>query len=362
MAARRRVAERLSERVVRECVRAQDPLRLLERVAALVRADIPYAVAGWLLVDPETMLINGVHAESVRREQHLALIECELTEDDVNKFFELAARDVPAASLSAATGGDLARSVRWQRIYEPSGYGDELRAVFVSGATAWGHACLTRLASEPWFSAAEVDMLARLCPHIGHGIRTSLLLSGARGPASGQGSPALVVLADDGSVESVSPEAEDWLGPLDDEGLESTIVLHEVAHQSRLLARDGVGRVACARARARNGDWLVVRGARMQAVGSSDGRTALVLEPARRSDIAPVLLRLHQLTEREREVTRLLLTGMPTRTIAGELWITPETLRGHVKAVFAKLGVNSRPELAALLSAEPVISPSNSMA
>ncbi|WP_324277905.1 hypothetical protein [Blastococcus brunescens] len=41
------------------------PLRLLERVATLVRAEIPYAVAGWLLIDPETMLITGVHGESV---------------------------------------------------------------------------------------------------------------------------------------------------------------------------------------------------------------------------------------------------------------------------------------------------------
>jgi DNA-binding CsgD family transcriptional regulator len=55
-----------------------------------------------------------------------------------------------------------------------------------------------------------------------------------------------------------------------------------------------------------------------------------------------VLLRLHRLTDREREVTQL-LTGSLTHEIAGRLWITPEALRGHVKAVFAKLGVSSRP-------------------
>jgi DNA-binding CsgD family transcriptional regulator len=252
--------------------------------------------------------------------------------------------------------------VRWSRLYQPCGYGDELRAVFATGGTAWGQACLTRLVSEPFFSDTEVELLACLCPHIGHGIRTSLLLSGAASGAPGAGSPALVVLADDGSVESVSPEASDWLGPIDDERLATTIVLHEVAQQSRVLARDGVGRIACARTRARNGDWLVVRGARLEAAGTGAGRTALVLEPARRSDFAPLLLRLHQLTDREREVTRLLLTGMPTHMIAGQLWITPETLRGHVKAVFAKLGVNSRPQLAALLSHEPEISSSSTMA
>ncbi len=65
--ARARAADRLPERVIRECARAQAPLLLLERVATLVRGAIPYAVAGWLLVDPDTMLINGVHAESVTR-------------------------------------------------------------------------------------------------------------------------------------------------------------------------------------------------------------------------------------------------------------------------------------------------------
>jgi hypothetical protein len=47
------------------------------------------------------------HAESVTREQDLALIQSKLAEDDVNRFFDLASRHVPAASLSAATGGDL---------------------------------------------------------------------------------------------------------------------------------------------------------------------------------------------------------------------------------------------------------------
>lgn len=354
MTSRRLVRDRLQQRVIRECGRASDPLELLQRVAALVRTEIPYAVAGWLLVDPETTLINGVHAESVTREQHLGLIECELHEDDVNKFLELASRDVPAASLSEATEGELARSARWARIYGPSGYGDELRAVFTTGSTIWGHACLTRLADQPSFSGAEVRLLAGVCPHIGHGIRTSLLLSAAASDGAGAGAPALVVLADDGSVESVSSQAAEWLGPLDDERLESTIVLHLVAQQSRRLAREGAGSPACARTRSRTGDWLVVRGTRLE--GPPDaGRTALVLEPARRSDLAPVLLRLHRLTHREREVTRLLLTGVPTQSIADTLWITPETLRGHVKSVFAKVGVNSRPELAALLSNDPMI-------
>jgi DNA-binding CsgD family transcriptional regulator len=353
MTGRRADGGRLAEQVARACSRAQDPLTLLERVATLVRRQVPYAAAGWLLVDPDTLLINGVHNEDTPRDAHLELIECELAEEDHNKFVDLARRPVPVASLGDATNGHLDRSARWSKIYEPRGFGDELRGVFRSGGAAWGQVCLTRRAADPWFSPSEVAQVAAICPHVGNAIRASLLLAGA--PAADESiMPALVVLTDDGAVESMSSPAQAWLGPLEDEGLESTIVLHEVARQARLLDRGEVsGPPALARVWTRTAGWLVVRAARLEALPDGTGRTAVVLEPARRSDVASVLLHAHGLTRREQEVTRLLLAGLSTEETAGELWITTETLRGHVKSLFSKLGVRSRPELVALLSAAP---------
>ena len=362
MSANRPAERRLLEQVSRVCVRVQDPLDLLARVASLVRSQIPYGAAGWILVDPDTLLMNGVYAEHVPRDLHLQLIACELTEDDVTKFVHLARHGVAAASLSAATNGELDRSTRWSRIYGPNGYGDEVRAVFVSGDAAWGHACLTRTAEDPWFSAGEVELVARICPHVGNGIRTSLMLGGAA-DATVESGPGLIVLTDDGRVESMTPEAREWLGPVEDESLAATIVLHQVAQQVRALAEQGAeGPAAMARVRARTGEWFVVRGARLESGNGAPGRSALVLERARRSDVAPLLMRRHKLTRREQEITQLMLAGLSTREIAGELFITPDTLRGHVKSVFAKLEVNSRPELAALLSHPPVVHPSSTVA
>ncbi len=109
----------------------------------------------------------------------------------------------------------------------------------------------------------------------------------------------------------------------------------------------------------------LIRGVRAVASGDallSPGVTRrLVAEFATRAREPRPSPELGQLTDREREVTQLLLTGMPTSAIAEMLWITSDTLRGHVKAVFAKLGVNSRPQLAALLSSEPVISSASSL-
>lgn len=54
------------------------------------------------------------------------------------------------------------------------------------------------------------------------------------------------------------------------------------------------------------------------------------------------------LTEREREVTHLLLQGNSAKAIARGLTISPETARNHLKRIYPKLGVASQAELFAL--------------
>lgn len=49
-----------------------------------------------------------------------------------------------------------------------------------------------------------------------------------------------------------------------------------------------------------------------------------------------------QLTSREWEVLDLLCERKTTEVMAGELFLSPETVRSHVKAIYRKLGVNSR--------------------
>ncbi|MCX2963148.1 helix-turn-helix transcriptional regulator [Gordonia aquimaris] len=347
MVSHTRADDRLVEQVAGICARTDEPLRLLEHVARAVRRHVPYAVAGWLLVDPDTLLITGVYEQDVPREAHLALIELELTVDDVNKFVDLARGSQSASSLSAATDGHLDRSARWAQVYRPRGYGDELRAVFRAGQITWGHVCMTRLADDPWFTGREVDIVARLSPHVAHGLRAGLLLHHSEFSADQE--LAMVVLDDAGRVMTATDRAQRWLGSIGCTRLDASVVVHEVAAQARALA-DGerAGPPAFARTQGASGEWLLVRGMRLDATS-----TAVVLEPARRADIAPLLLHLHELTAREQEVTQLLLTGMDTADVAQELWITPETLRGHIKSIFTKLGVRSRPELLARLQHQP---------
>ncbi|WP_286219400.1 helix-turn-helix domain-containing protein [Paraoerskovia sediminicola] len=56
-----------------------------------------------------------------------------------------------------------------------------------------------------------------------------------------------------------------------------------------------------------------------------------------------------ELTEREREVTRLVAAGLSNRHVAEELFVSVRTVEVHVGRVFRKLGVRSRVELALLV-------------
>jgi two-component system response regulator NreC len=52
-----------------------------------------------------------------------------------------------------------------------------------------------------------------------------------------------------------------------------------------------------------------------------------------------------QLTERERDVLKLLVEGYSTKEIADILIITPKTVEGHKTNLMAKLGIHNRIEL-----------------
>jgi DNA-binding CsgD family transcriptional regulator len=327
--------------IAKLCRQDLPPLELLTEVARRVRFAVPYAASGWLLTDPATLLHTGGFGEGVPPQMLSALIDNELTAEDVGKFSALARAPRPALALSEATGGELARSARHRSLYAPAGYGDELRAAFRTGGACWGVACLARTADQPPFSAAEVQFVAGIGEQVAHGLRSGLLLEALHTPDP----PGIVVLGSDGALEALSGEAERWLAELPGEGLELPLVVHEVARQ----AHAEHGPPARARVRLASGQWLTVHGARLR---GGRPRTAVMLEPARAADLAPLIVERYELTEREREVTRLLVRGLTTAEIADALCISRHTLRDHVKAVFGKFGVAGRPELTALLFGE----------
>jgi DNA-binding CsgD family transcriptional regulator len=77
-----------------------------------------------------------------------------------------------------------------------------------------------------------------------------------------------------------------------------------------------------------------------------------VIEPAKASEIASIVVEAYRLTGREVQVARLVARGLSTNEIASTLFLSPHTVRDHLKAIFQKVGVSSRGELTSKLFAE----------
>ncbi len=107
--------------------------------------------------------------------------------------------------------------------------------------------------------------------------------------------------------------------------------------------RDTPGEVALARVLCRSGTWVVLHGATMVSEGPQ--RVAVIVEPAHPARIAPLLMAAYGLTEREQEVTKLVLQGESTGEIAERLVVSSHTVQQHLKNVFEKTGVRSRRDL-----------------
>jgi DNA-binding CsgD family transcriptional regulator len=103
------------------------------------------------------------------------------------------------------------------------------------------------------------------------------------------------------------------------------------------------GRVAIARVLTRSGTWVVLHGVPLIAGGLR--RAAVIVEPAHPARISPLLMSAYRLTEREQDLTRLVLQGYSTTEIAQRLVISAHTVQQHLKSVFDKTGVRSRREL-----------------
>ena len=84
--------------------------------------------------------------------------------------------------------------------------------------------------------------------------------------------------------------------------------------------------------------------------GEVVGVLALVASPPLPAESKPV-----RLTPRQRDVLRLLARGATTDQIAMELHIARETVRNHIRAVFAALGVHSRVEAIAAAHAAGLV-------
>ena len=156
------------------------------------------------------------------------------------------------------------------------------------------------------------------------------------------------MLGSDNSIVFADLPAETWLADL--AGDRRADPLPPVV--AAVAARAGASRPAtrrsgdrAGRVRAVSGQWLIVRGTTLGEV--TDGQTAVMIEPARSHELAPLAAEAYELTERERAVTELVAEGLATGAIADRLYISAWTVQDHLKSIFEKVGVRTRGEMIA---------------
>jgi DNA-binding NarL/FixJ family response regulator len=102
-----------------------------------------------------------------------------------------------------------------------------------------------------------------------------------------------------------------------------------------------------ARVRGASGRWLTIYASRTRESNSTAANIAVIIEEAKPSEIAPLIVGAYGLSPREARVTRMVLQGLSTKEIAAEIHLSPYTVQDHLKVIFEKVGVRSRRELVA---------------
>ena len=345
----RRAAERARQDIARAAHRGLDAIELFKHAARALEPVMPIDAWCGLIMDPTTVMsTGGIHEYGFPFRYLPRCMEIEYAEPDVNKFADLGRQRVPAGTLRQATAGAPQGSLHYQEVLRPSSYGDELRVSLRSGATTWGGMVFLRGDGAPDFTSQEAALVVGVAPVLGEGIRRSLLLSANGSVAAGYG---VVLLDADGRLEAMNADAERLVSQLVEVGPHDGQLPHSIygvaARAGQLASEAGSADSEPARARARtsSGAWVTLHGSVLD--GGSGLRTAVVIEPSRPPEVAPLLLQAYGLTPRELEVAQLLLAGFSAPHIARLLVLSPHTARDHLKSIFARVGVTSQQELIA---------------
>ena len=316
----------------------------------LVQTIPHYMTPCWYTLDPASLLVTShYNANPEMLPLPAEWLAHEYFEDDFHKIANVARSERGFSTIHEATEGDPSRSLGWNLYVRPYG-GDQELLVALRTLTGdiWGVLGLYRNADQPLFDAEECRFLLGIAPYLAEGARRGLLIGEATDP-EGLEAPGLVILRENWTVESLTPGVDRWLDELPGgewkaHGKLPPAVLSVAGRALRTAEHaNAPGEVALARVLSRSGRWMVLHGAAL--VGSGGRRTAVIIEPSHPARIASLLMAAYELTEREQEVTRLVLQGNSTAEIATSLVISVHTVQQHLKSVFEKTAVRSRREL-----------------
>jgi DNA-binding CsgD family transcriptional regulator len=339
------------------CTRSGDTLELFAALSDRLRKVVPFDGGAWFGVDPSAILPTApVRIENIEAGHCESYWEREATVEDTLLYRDLARAASPAGSLYQATDDRPARSARYREFLAPQSYGDEVRAAFKTGGSTWGVVDIFREQGRTPFTSADLSFLAAVGPVIASALRSFATATMSAPPASVDAPGTALFDGPACGLLSLDEQAERWFTELAGESW-ATIPLAMTAVYA-VVARAGAvaeGRErgpAAVRLRAASGRWLSVHASALRNPLGGSAPIAVTIEPAKSAQIAPIIVEAYCLTAREQQITQAVARGLSNQEIAAELFLSAHTVRDHLKAVFAKVGVGSRGELVAKLFAD----------
>jgi DNA-binding CsgD family transcriptional regulator len=334
--------------VERACEEAASVVDLCQGVRSALESVLPSDRWCGFAVDPSTLFAtNGYHDEGVDGHLVPRLLELEVGAEDVNQLPALARTKSGVASITDMTSGDPAASARWREVIVPSGLSYELRALFRTGAHAWGALIFFRGADVADFTAADQAFVHRIAPTVADGFRRVLVRQHLDHGEDTREAGILVLGGDPIEIRTATPAARDWLAALDDGTLGGD--LPTAIQSAAFAARARRSAPATVRARTRSGRWLTITAEVTVGDGDEPRDVGAIVQPSRPAEIAQIVTAAHGLTRREADTVLLVASGRTNQEIARALDVSTYTVADHLKSVFAKLGVASRGELTSKL-------------
>lgn len=324
-----------------------------EAVGALGRA-VPWAGACVGTHDPASLMLTSARkygALTPNVEDDLLFGQLEYGLGEFTSFRSLVHHDIRAVSMLQLPQDVVAGSPRTQQLIRPVyGFTDEARLVMRDGTGMWGCVALFRDDDIP-FAPDDLTFLESLSEPFARGVRSGILTRlgtvGAQDTAAP--GPAVVIVNSAGEISQISRGAAQILEDLarpGDAGAPYGVIVG-MASAARAMATDATAPLPTARVRLPSGHWQVLRASPMDGPDGATGDVVVTIEEARPPEIVALVVAAFGLTQRERDVTRMVLQGCDTKAIAAALHVSAYTVQDHLKSVFAKAGVRNRRDLVA---------------